>query len=63
MQDDITGKLREHVVKNYGTSPYPLPKALNLGNDLPNKEKVHEELYCANLPIPQPLINTVNMDF
>ena len=58
--DKIVEELRKHVIKKYGTSPYPLPKALNLGGDLQDKEKVQEELYCANLPIPQTLINTVN---
>lgn len=58
-EDKIVEKLRKCVIKNYGTSPYPLPKALNLGSDLQSKEKVQQELYCANLPIPQTLINTV----
>lgn len=58
-ETEIIDKLKQHVTINYGTTPYPLPKALHFGNDIKNKEIMQEELYSANLPIPQSLMNTV----
>ncbi|GIY92285.1 EF-hand domain-containing protein 1 [Caerostris extrusa] len=55
-RDSIMQMMREDVTKKFGLSPYSLPSCLEPPFDMQMKEKVEEELYCANMPISPELL-------
>ncbi|GIY48200.1 EF-hand domain-containing protein 1 [Caerostris darwini] len=55
-RDGIMQMMREDVTKKFGQSPYPLPHFLEPPFDMQMKQKVEEEIYCANMPISPELL-------
>lgn len=54
-------ELKDQVLRNCGSSVFPYPKTLNLGNHYRPRNIVEEELYCANLPISKTTLKKVSV--
>ncbi|GIY63572.1 EF-hand domain-containing protein 1 [Caerostris darwini] len=52
----LLADLRNAAIMNYGCHIYPAEAIPDLGSNLPSKDNVLERLFCANLPISQPLL-------